>query len=46
MRRWPSAGLLLGQRRRRCVNSKPALGQRLMFAGWRKYCLISYYDML
>ena len=30
---WPNAGLLLGQRRRRWVNSKPTLGQRLMFAG-------------
>ena len=33
MRRWPNAGLLLGQRRRRWVNSKPTLAQRLMFAG-------------
>ena len=30
---WPNVGLLLGQRRRRWVNSKPTLGQRLMFAG-------------
>ena len=33
MRRCPNVGLLLGQRRRRWANSKPALGQRLMFAG-------------
>ena len=32
-RRWPNVGLLLGQRRRRWANSKPTLGQRLMFAG-------------
>ena len=29
-RRWPDAGLLLGQRRRRRPNSKPTLGQRLI----------------
>ena len=29
----PNFGLLLGQRRRRWANSKPALGQRHMFAG-------------
>ena len=29
----PSIGLLLGQRRRRWANSKPTLGQRIMFAG-------------
>ena len=33
MGRWPNVGLLLGQRRRRRANSKPKLGQRLMFAG-------------
>ena len=33
MRRWDNAGLLLGQLRRRLANSKPTLGQRLMFAG-------------
>ena len=35
MRRWPNVGLLLGQRRRRWANSKPTLGQRLMFPGDR-----------
>ena len=34
MRRWPDVGLLLGQRRRRWANSKPTVGQRLMFAGY------------
>ena len=33
MRRWAYAGLLLGQRRRRWANNKPALVQRLMFIG-------------
>ena len=33
MRRWPNVGLLLVQRRRRWANSKPTLGQRLIFAG-------------
>ena len=33
IRRWPNAGLLLGQRLRRWANSEPALGQRLIFAG-------------
>ena len=33
MRRWPNVGLLLKQRRRQWANSKPMLGQRLMFAG-------------
>ena len=33
MRCWPNVGLPLGQRRRRWANSKPALDQRLMFAG-------------
>ena len=33
MQRWSNAGLLLGQRRRGWANSKPTLGQRLMFAG-------------
>ena len=33
MGRWASVGLLLGQRRRRWANSKPTLGQRLLFAG-------------
>ena len=32
-RRWPSAGLMLAQRRRRWVNISPALGQRLVFSG-------------
>ena len=31
-RRWPNAGLILCQRRRRWANIKPALGQRLLFA--------------
>ena len=31
--RWPNAGLMLGQRRRRWHNIKPALGQRLLFTG-------------
>ena len=35
MRHWPNAGLLLVHRLRRWPSSKPALGQRLMFAGWR-----------
>ena len=33
MIRWSKLGLLLGQRRRRWTNSRPTLGQRLMFAG-------------
>ena len=33
MRRWPNVGLLLVERRRRSANSKPTLGQRIMFAG-------------
>ena len=32
IRRWRSVGLLSGQRPRRCANSKPTLGQRLMCA--------------
>ena len=32
LRRLPNVGLLLGQRRRQCANSKPALSQRLIFA--------------
>ena len=32
MRRWPNAGLLLGQRRGRLAYSELTLGQRLMFA--------------
>ena len=32
-RRWLNAGLMLGRRRRRLPNIKPALGQRLVFAG-------------
>ena len=32
-RRWPNAGLMLGQRRRRWANINSALGQRLVFAG-------------
>ena len=31
--RWPNVGLLLGQRRRRWPNCKPALDERLMFVG-------------
>ena len=37
MRSWSNVGLLVGQRRRRWANSKPMLGQRLMFAGLRQY---------
>ena len=33
MRRWTNVVLLFGQRRRRWANSKPTLGQRLMFLG-------------
>ena len=33
MRRWTNVGLLLAHRLRRWPNSKPMLGQRLMFAG-------------
>ena len=32
-RRWSNAGLMLGQRRRRWTNIKPALDQRLLLAG-------------
>ena len=32
-RRWPNAGLLLAQRRRRWVNISPALSQSLVFTG-------------
>ena len=32
-RRLPNAGLWLGQRRRRCANIEPTLGQRLAFSG-------------
>ena len=32
-RRWPNAGLMLAQRRRRWANISPTLGQRLVFAG-------------
>ena len=35
MRRWSNANLLLAHRLRRWANSKPALDQRLMFAGIR-----------
>ena len=35
--RWPSAGLIVGQRRRRWSNIKPALGERLVFVGWRHW---------
>ena len=34
--RWPNAGLMLGQRRRRWLSINPALGQRLMFYGLLK----------
>ena len=33
MGRWANIDLLLGQCRRLWANSKPTLGQRLMFAG-------------
>ena len=36
MRRWPNVGLPLAHRLRRLPNSKPTLGQRLMFAGNRR----------
>ena len=44
MRRWADAGLLLGQRRRRWANSKPALVQRPMIAGInvQKYDFVLY----
>ena len=32
-RDWPNAGLMLDQRRRRCANIKPAMGQRPVLAG-------------
>ena len=32
-RRWPNAGLMLHQRRRRWANINPALGQHLAIAG-------------
>ena len=32
-RRWPSVGLMLGQRRRQWANISPTLDQRLLFAG-------------
>ena len=32
LRRWRDAGLMLGQRLRRCLNIKAALGQHLVFA--------------
>ena len=38
MRRWLNVGLLLLQRRRRWANSKPTLGQRIMFAGSSADC--------
>ena len=41
MRRWPNVDLLLGHRRRRWANSKPALGQRLVFVGMAPYALIA-----
>ena len=33
-RHWPTAGLMLVHRLRRCPNIEPILGQRLRFAGW------------
>ena len=35
-RRWPNAGIMLGQRRRRWPYIKPLLSQRLLFAGITK----------
>ena len=32
-RRWPSVGIMLGQRRRRWANFNSTLGKRLVFAG-------------
>ena len=34
-KRWPNAGLMLGQRRRRWPIIDPALGQLIVFAGVR-----------
>ena len=42
MRRWPNVGLLLVHRLRSCPSSKPALSQRLMFAGYVQYLLHNY----
>ena len=44
MRRRPNVGLLLGQRRRRWPRSKPTLGRRLVFAGFRpdEFCILSF----
>ena len=42
MRRWPNVGLLLAHRLRSWPNSKPALSQRLMFAGYVHYLLHMY----
>ena len=39
MRRWPNIGLLLAHRLRSWPNSKSALSQRLMFAGYVQYLL-------
>ena len=40
MRRWPNIGLLLAHRLRSWPNSKSALSQRLMFAGYVQYLLL------
>ena len=42
MRRWPNVGLLLAHRLGSWPNSKPALSQRLMFAGYVQYILHMY----
>ena len=39
MTRWPNIGLLLAHRLRSWPNSKSALSQRLMFAGYVQYLL-------
>ena len=37
MRNYPIPGLMLGQRRRRCTNIDPAMGQGIVFAGYGHY---------
>ena len=38
-KRWPNAGSMLVQRRRRWTNIEPALGQRLVFLGVHSFIL-------
>ena len=42
MRGWPNVGLLLAHRLRNWPNSKPALSQRFMFAGYVQYLMHMY----